>query len=221
MFFNLDPLYVVFCDMYEFDCPVWFTLCRVLIHSWFILEEGRTFSIVLTHALALCNAACSILERIKLMKSLKASIEYYRQFQVLVETGTEGLREVAGLLMAGGFLIAVSCNYVVISAFDKLPVGIYLCFGVSGLVCYVGIHQTLPLVVYCNEISSELCCSIWPNLLATNKAVISKRSFEVLRRLIIARKLVTYYYGFAKFDKETKSNFYWNIIDFTITLVLV
>lgn len=123
---DLDPIYVVFCVVYKFKSPLWFTIFRLIIVTWCTLEATRTIATILTPALTIFNATCSILVNIKRKWHIRHIIANYRQFQVLTECSRQGIRESAGMLMAAGFVIAVSSNYVVLTSFRKFPLLVYI-----------------------------------------------------------------------------------------------
>lgn len=220
VFLELDPFYIVVCLIYKLPSPWWFTLLRFIHVLWCTLEATRTFATILTAAVTIFNVTCGILENFAHRRRLSESIVKYRQIQVLTATGQLAIREAAGMLMAAGFIIAISSNYVVISGYRTFPLFVYLCFVLVNIVTYVVISQTLPLIVKCHDISSYSCGCIWHRKLLTGNFAVPGRTFRLLRKIIRSQRPITFYYGTAEFDPQTKRNFYRNIAEFTINLLL-
>lgn len=218
---NLDPIHVLACEVHKLPSPWWFSLGRFLLYLWSALEATRTFATILTPAMAIFNVAGNILRCIRQKRPLARAIKYYTQCQVLTETGRQGIREGAGLLMTAGFVIAVTCNYIVLSGFKQIPLIIYLCMIFLEIIVYLVLFQTLPLIITCFEISLETCTQIWVHRLNAMKRSLSKQDFDELRKKLKAQRPITYYYGTAIFERETKCNYYRNILEFTINSLLL
>lgn len=89
------------------------------------------------------------------------------------------------------------------------------------LVIYLVISETLPLVLRCYEQSRGLVKRLWFHEMLKIKGRVSSVEIKVLRKSIHAQEPVTYNYWSAKFDQDTKRNYYWNILEFTINLLLL
>lgn len=192
-----------------------------MLAMWSVLEVCRTLCIALTLGMAIFNMAGSIVRKISKIKQLEDGIQMYSRFQVLTEIGREGIRQTAGILMATGFFIIITANFLVIRGPQYFPLPLILFFTAADICAVLSTSQTLPLIVNCYETSTDLIRRIWIHKLMAYRAISSAYKHRIMRKVLQAQRPVTHYYGAAMFDHDTKCNFYWNILCFTINLLLI
>ncbi len=121
----------------------------------------------------------------------------------------------AGTFLGVGYIIFLVGNWVLLSGFDKLP--FELCMAVAGitLVAYLVLFQTLPLVVRINKESNQILNN-W-------KLSVGSTSGGLMywKRELKAQQPVWVYYAQTKFEKATKINYYSNIAECTINVLLI
>lgn len=166
------------------------------------------------------NIANDVCKEIQKIGIKYGAISYYSQFQVLTEVGREGIRLIAGVLISTGFIVAISTNFILLSCYDSLPLVIYICGLMISGVTYLVIIQTVPRIVRCNLFTKQLLKHIWPLAVTRRWSCVPLKTSRIILRTLKAQRPVTYYYGTAVFDQDTKINFYRNILEITTNCVL-
>lgn len=83
------------------------------------------------------------------------------------------------------------------------------------LPAYFLMDQTLPLASECNERSERLLKG-WRNNLLQVK---TDRVYWI--KMLNSERSVALYYAMTKFEKETRTNYHFQIIDCTVNVLLV
>lgn len=182
-------------------------------------EIARVISTVLTVVFTLVTSTKSLIDTIFMSTSLQRSIVLFRKLLLLTQFGKEGFREVAGVLMCFGFVVVVSINFMVLTCYQEMPLGIYIIDWLILVVICTSFSFVLPKIIDCNDYSRQFLKYDLIYDCQARCATTADRRYSL--KVIRATMPLTYYYGVAKFDQETKTNFYWQILDFTINFVLM
>lgn len=218
---QLDPIQTYFCYIRNWESSPSLTCLSLFLAYWTTMEMARSFATMLTSAVVALNMTGNVLKSISTAANLKLGLQDYVGLQIINRVGQQGIREEAGVLMFAGCLIAITCNYMVIYGAQRLPVTLYLCFIFLDLAIYLVISQTLPLILGCYEHSLGLVKRYWFHEMLRMRGRLSDFEMRVARKTIHAQTPINYYYWSAKFDQNTKCNYYWTILEFTINLLLI
>lgn len=217
---NRDPIYTYFCKIKGEEFILTHALPRFIIFTWMYLEGGRICCLVVTAAMMLFYMVCRILKHITSMNAMENGLKRYRELQVLIEIGREGSRQIFGVLLACGFFFTVTVNFLVVYGHKHLSLALHICFVLIDVATYVTIFRTIPMAVNCYNMSLKLIHRIWRHRLALFHED-SGMKMKIIKKILLAQKPITFYYGPAMLDQDTKSNFPWKILEFTITLLLI
>lgn len=86
---------------------------------------------------------------------------------------------------------------------------------------YLCISFLLPEIVYCNDVSHQLLSSLWPREFIRIQNKCFGRELAIFSKTVRAQRRIKYCYGTTVFDQETKTNFYWNVLEHTFNLLLL
>lgn len=218
---NKDPVYTYFCKIHGKEFILTHVVPRFIIFTWMCFEGGRICCLVLTAAMMLFYMTGKILSCIIYTNKVENGLKRYRELQVLIEIGREGTRQVIGVLLACGFFFAVTANFLVVYGHKHLTLVMHICFVFADLAVYVAIFRTIPMAVNCYNMSLKLIHRVWRHWLASFMSLGNGIKAKTVKRILLAQKPITFYYGPAMLNQDTKSNFLWKILEFTITLLLI
>lgn len=185
-----------------------------LVFQWCTLESARICINVLVPVINFANMYLVCLRRILTANTgLDEKIVFwYNQHYCIHQRGMDILRKLGGTVMGIGFILILLCNWMVLTGWQKMPLEIY--FVIVGLlvVVYFILSQTMPIAIRCNEISESILQN-WKGQLQRKKSYWSK--------ILVSKRPIAFYYAMTKFEIETKINYYSNIAQYTINLILV
>lgn len=195
---------------------------RLVVALLTVKEVAETMVLIGSCMIAFVVSTKQILVTINNSPVLQG-VEWYKRLQIVTETGRKGLRNVAGVLMAVGYVVITSGNYGVISSTGtlRLPIPVYICQWIVQVGMYIALGILLPLVIDYYSLSKEFKSKTWTNSCIGLLGVSTKRQFRILRKRVRSLMPITYYYGYARFDEETKTSFYIKTILNTIDLLLL
>lgn len=190
-------------------------IVRYIYLAWCIIEGGRIYATVIPPSILFCyicfTCVCNMCKR-----SLNNSTLFlYHQLHCILQTAMDFISLAAGALLAVGLILSVLLNWAVISAWNKVPAGIYFLAVMLDIVICSIISVMLPLAIKSNELSELLLCS-WRKHLAV---VAIKRRYW--KKVVKAERPMAIYYASTKFEKDTRANYYSTIVAYTVNLLLV
>ncbi len=197
------------------------TLIRYVIMQHCILAVVRCYVTFYLPAVSTFYIFLACLKRIIKKPESENSVKYYTQLRIIQQTGMTSIRTLAALLMFTGFVLCVLGTWIIISGRQIFPVLLYCMCTLVTLVIYIVIAQTIPKIVECDELSRKLIVEIWPRRKARTIRWDSNFENKMWKMILISQKPLTFYYGLAAFDRETKHNFYYNIFSNTVDIVLL
>lgn len=183
-----------------------------IIVQWCTLESTRVYITFLAPALIVFTLYIDCLNTIFTKSLNDAVISLYNQLYCINQAGTETLRTLMGLMFVSGFVLIVLGNWLVLAGWNIIPFEMYCAVLAMLLVCYFTIGETVPYAIRSNELS-EAILHRW------RSQVLGKKKQWI--RIVRARRPIAFYYALTKFEKETQVNYYSNIVDYTVNLLLL
>lgn len=218
---GIDPFRHIFQTLFptSFDNPYTkypLKFVGYVLTHWCILEASREYSTFLVPTMTIANIYLRCLQFIEKRVLSEYTFLMYQQLHCLNQRIIQICRIVAGLFMGCGLVVLlVGGNWIAISGWDYFSAEVYFLMIGLLIIMYFILYQTLPLMVSCDETSKELIQK-WKLQIYTFK---EKKRY--LLRVVKSQRLVSFYYGMTKMEKETKINFYSTILDRTIDLLLI
>lgn len=130
--------------------------------------------------------------------------------------------------MWGGFVLGVISLWAIVMGPKLLRTVFHILVCLVTVVAFVIIQQALSSVVECNECSTNLITNIWlrkgesywKSKIRTEEYA-KNFLYKVWRKRLRAQRPLVVYYAVAKFDRETKTNYYYKMCDYAVTLILI
>ncbi len=119
------------------------------------------------------------------------------------------------MILGFSFVCSVLTNWIVISGWEFFGIEIYALCIFGGIVIYILIILSLEWLCKLDELSRDVIHGWKVNLHW------QRDSHEYFVKLVRAQQPVTQYYAMSKFDKETKSNYFQSIVNYTVNAVLL
>lgn len=220
MFFNIDPGYHIM-KTFSTESTWYGLLVRYTTIQWVCVEGARTYTIWLSSVIVLFFSTHNILVTIFNQRLSIESISSYRKLLIITESMRHVTRRAFGLLMSAGFFMAVFLNFLVIACHDTIPGQLYAFACMMSLILYQIMFFSFPIGEGSYVVSHRLLKSKWPDNLAEASYKNWRHQQKCLQKTVVAMRPVVYYYGIAVFHTETKTNFCWNLLEYTINLLLV
>lgn len=186
---------------------------RLFLVHFAIMECTRSYSLILLPILTIFKVHFAVLDNIYSLPASGYAIRKYTQLQCISKRGYEGIRLIAGTLMTVGFGICVVGLWVVIHGWKMFPPIYYLMVSLCTLIVYTMVFLTLPVIVKINKLSQDLLNVHWKRL-GMDKGLVWKKQLR-------AQCQISFYYGSARFDDSTETNFYNSIIENTVNVILL
>lgn len=189
-------------------------IVNYLLNQWITMEACRIFISVSIPTMTICNMYLNILRTIRNEPLNLRTLLFYHQLHCINQIGMKIIAGIAGTFMCIGFVVSIWGNWVIVSGGCFLPTEIY--FYVLGItfIVYIIIDQTIPLVIKFNELSIEILLQWKYNVFRQTAQV------RYWKKKIRAQTLVYFYYGYAKFDRDTRVNYYSSIVNNSINAML-
>lgn len=224
--FKLDPNYVPIGDMFPYSADSWLTIIlRFCIILFAGLEAARTITLFILFTVSVPYTYCCVLRIIERIPMRYNPISKYIELQIINQIGMDPLRQVAAVLMGTGFLLAVLGAWTFCLGWKFFPLLVYAFFGLITVNTYTVIGLALPKVIKCHELSEKTMQIVWPILLREHCmryfGGLRGFAYKVKMRRLSALQPISVYYGGARFDKDTKTTFYTNILEETINIILI
>lgn len=221
MITNLDPMFSITEQIfYGWDPRFKFTF-RFILNLWATVQVTRPLLVCVTCSLSFIEANKAVITEITKQKLSWHCLQLYSRLQLTANIGHDAIKQLAAVYMALGFYLSVVVNFVIINCFNSIPLLFYLCSCTIAVMVYLCLNFLLPEVVYCSETSEHLLSSLWRWEFVGIKRTSLRKQSSILGKTLRAQRPIKYQYGNAVFDKETKTNYYWNILESTIDILLL
>lgn len=221
MLANLDPMFSITERFFNDWDQKWKFLLRFIFNQWATLQGTRILLVCFTCSLSFVASSKTVITAITKQRLSWHSLQLYSRLQLTATIGHDAIRQLAAVYMALGFFLSVAVNFILINCFNSIPLPIYLCFCIIASVVYLCLNFLLPEIVYCNEISKHLLSSLWRREFVRIKGTLVRKESSIVEKTLLAQRPIKYYYGTAIYDQETKSNYYRNILEYSINILLV
>lgn len=196
-------------------------LLRYVTLQWAVVEGARTYSFWLSIVVGVVTSTRNIVRGIRMEKLSFTQLNNYRKLQIVTQAMRQVTSILHGILMAAGFFLAVFLNFLLITCRHSIPAQVYVFVSLLTCCLYLIILLTIPIGVDAYTWSQDLVRRIWFQKLVSEKSSCSKYEGRIMRKWIFAQNHVAFSYGIAIFDEETRRNYNWNILIYTINLILV
>lgn len=218
---NIDPMYYLLPCNEGLATRICLILVRYGICQWAALEGTRIYSVFLTFHV--CNAACNmrIVTRIMSENCLPKALDLYTKLQLVIVSGRRAFSLYNAILVMDGCIMMILLNYLILKCYYIMPFAIYVNSVFLDIVIALVIHQTLPLAVNQYESTKDICTYKWQDDVLKMRTKTTSLSLKELRKTIKCQRPVAFYYGIAVFEMSTKQNIYRNILDQTISLLMM
>lgn len=193
---------------------------RLIVCSLTSKEVSETVGLIDSILMCALLSTTSIL-KYSSKRGASEGIEWYKKLQIVTSTAMAPGRKFSAVMISLGFVLVISGNYGIFAGSGVIPIPIYACHCVVQVALYAVVGLTLPRVVACFTFSNDMITAIWPKSLIGNYDKFSRRRFHIQRKTIRSLMPITFYYGTARFDEETKTSFYVHTLLHTIDLLLV
>lgn len=183
--------------------------------QWCTLESTRIYISLLLPLLGIFSIYVACLKNLYDRALSQNVIALYRQLYCINQVGFIIIRYLTGTLMGFGLLLAVCCNRIVLVGWNTFPISIYFsCLGFLAITYFV-IALAVPYAICSNE-ESECLLKRWRNQVQFKYA-----TRLCLKKQVWSLRPVAIYYADTKFERDTKVNYYFNIVSYTVNLLLV
>ncbi len=220
VYLELDPIYLIVETNFPYLLTNWWTkwtlICfRYIWHQWCTLEVSRLSLITCVPLIFISNSYLNIVHSLQKKSFGNRVIESYTHFRCVHQIGLETGACIIGIQMSFGFLILVICNGVIIRGWHIFPATFYFFIVALDINVTFIVFQTLPVAIIVWNICSGMIVS-WKR----STCKISENRLY-WRKALRAQPPVAFHYATAKFDADTKRNYYANIFESTINLILL
>lgn len=217
----MDPLYFMYRSPESAFLRVLLQLIRFGLSFWTSLECTRIYSVFLTFELDTTVYNIRIIRRCLSERNLKESLRIYEAFQVIVESGRAALRRTLAIMVFDSCILMIVLNYLILKCSSLMPLSIYACSAAFDIIIAMGVHTILPITIEFYESTRDRIERGWRVELLKLRQKISWVAYKELQRRIRSQRPVTFYYGVGIFESSTRENMYRNILDQTLSLVLM
>lgn len=199
---------------------------RYLATHWSVLEATRSYAMILISLMAHTNALTNIVRSISRIPVSQLTFNFYTKLQYLTQIGNEPIRYEAGTLMNSGFILCVVGNWLSLFGWEFIRFEVNLSMVLITVVVYFVIHETLPFAIRCHEESKRMIDSWDYKFIQQRKRVLRENTnsgvmtLRLWRKVCRAQKPITLFWCTTKFQKDTKVNFYSNIVYYTVNMLL-
>lgn len=221
MIVNLDPMFSIVAQLLHNWNPIIKFTIRLVFNLWACLVVTQSIITCFTCSLSFVAASETVLARIIKQKLSWSSIRLYIRMQLISNIGHDVIKFLAAFYLTLGFFLALVVNYILINCFNLVPILIYLCAFMIATVLYLCLNFLLPQVVYCTEVSTHLIKHLWYWDQIRIRKIFTRFQSVMMRKVLRAQRPIKYYYGNTAFDQDTKRNYYWKILEYTINLSLL
>lgn len=224
MFSNIDPIHHVIKNLFPYFNESFFFIrlfCRVVLQSWVTIESARTHSIILPQTLCFNYLFMKCLKRVKNFENKRKALLIYTHLRLVSNTGQNCIRYIAGVYMICGLILLVTGNYSVLKGWKSLPATMYSVMVLILLCIYILVSETVPLITKCHSFSKQMIEVDWFSNMAITDCFVKRKDRKMWRLRVQAQKPITFYYGPALFEKNTKINFYSRVINHSVDALLL
>lgn len=228
---NADPAHIILEQVLPTSSPSITALkliFRAVLLQFVAVEGCACVGIIIMCGTSAFTIMTSNIRLIAEIPPTENALRIYFQLRCLLQIGFECMRFITSQLMGLGFLIATFATWVLVRGWKLFPPLLYTALSVITVAIYIGISQTLPKCVNSHKYSQHLLEVQWPKAnvdcwqnrqQSSNNA--GRRQYKVWKKMLRAQRTITWYYGMAAFDMDTKTNFYESIFDHALDLILI
>ncbi len=229
---NYDPGYYFFNYLlHPIDHQSWAIktvtiIIRFVTTQWSVMECCRSQAIILIASMSYCNMIIKCLRGISRIPLSEKTVQEYMKLRYVSQIGKESAQNLAGILMGVGFVICICGNWVSIFGWRFIPFEVNIAMCLITVVVYLCIHETLPRAIKCHEYSKMLV-KTWDYKymklqIQSGKCTANSNNMYIKswRKTCKAQQPITLYFFTTKFKRETNVNFYSNIVNYTVDMLL-
>ncbi len=198
---------------------------RYITTHWSVLEATRSYTLTCIAYMAYYNINNSCLHAINEIPLSEITMKEYIELQYINRIGQHSLKYISGSLMSAGFMILVVGNWLSLVGWDFIPIQVNLSMTLITIIVYFVLYESLPMAIYGHEYSKKMIFKWEAKYVAkqnvgsfiTKSGALRVKSW---RKMCRAQQPITFYWCTAKFEQETKVNFYSNIFEHTLNMIL-
>ncbi len=217
---NIDPVHKL-CRMYypyllkNVYYKYTLVLIRFIAIQQMVTECARILLTLLIPYLTMLKTFMDILKLLHSRQLTRKTILLYNQLHCINHMVIDICRWFNAMILFIGFVCSVLINWVVLCGWELLGLEIYAVCNFVGIGMYCLMILSLEWLCQLDEFSREVINSCKVNMYRQT------HSLKYFVKLVRAQKPVTLYYAMTKFDKETKSNYFNNIVNYTVNAILL
>jgi len=240
---DVDPVYYYFQPLltkYLYNFEVYIRVYRFLFLVMWATDTARFLVCVMILAFIQVRYTVSCLRNIEKIGCRTSSIvprtifmnlglHYYQRFRVIVKLCRYLIDETAAYTMVGGGGAVIVCNFTAIKLYHIIPMPEYLLFPMISIICPIFGSNAMQVGAQCYEISRNFK-AIWMKSLVCpcNKLFggqFTGGHFAYWRRKCKTIVPTCYYFGvndyrFSNFNREVLPNFWFAVLNYSISAIL-
>ncbi len=217
---NIDPVYKlcrIYCPFLLADVYSKYTLAliRFIVIQHLATECSRIILMINVPFLTMLKTFIDILYILRGRQLSRQTILLYNQLHCINHMVIDICKGFNAMVLGFAFVCIVLTNWVAICGWELFRLEIYAVCSFIGIGMYFFIIFSLQWLCKLDEFSREVI-HCWK--INTHRQPDSLRYFV---RVVRAQQPVAQYYAMTKFDKETKSNYFDNIVNYTVNAILL
>lgn len=226
VYLNIDTTYV-FALLAFPNCAskTYFKILRFLLTFWGSLESARSLSTILLPSMSIFSIYISCLKLLKRKFPSMKSIRVYKYLQCTMQIGYTVFQYMAGILINTGFVICVVSNWISIVGWKILPLEMYAVLEIIACVIYIVTFVALPQASKLHEYSRNILKYSWGyyhvRMGTCSKNSIERINFKIWQLSLRSLRPISFHYGLAVVDKNTKKIFFTNVVIYTINMLFL
>lgn len=217
---GIDPIY----QLCKIHYPIWLSnkinLYILALFRYALLQRtvNEGFRILLTIVILFLTILKTFMNILKLLGNRqlnRQTILLFNQLHCINQMVIYVFKYFNGMLMGFAFVIIILLNWIIISGGSIFGWEIYA-------VCAMGNITLSSIMILALEWACQID-EISKTVIQRWKVNTHKQPYSIKYwiRLVKAQQPISLYYGMTKFDKETSSTYYHNIVDYTVNAVLL
>lgn len=215
---NLDPLYFLqtrYINYSSWTFQLLFITLRTFLMSWTLIEAMRCYSFFDIFSLVSINMSVKIVRSLVNCAFSPYAFMKYIKVQCCNKIGSDVIQVITTGYMFGGATYMLGGNLVMLLCYHIINTEIYFWFITLNFIVYTFFKVGTQIVVECDIVSKQVMEEFLESLMMVN----GHKAYW--KRKVKALKEISFYYGLAKFDQQTQINFFENLLEATLNLVLL
>lgn len=206
---NMDPYHSL-----ELIFNIKLNYCvRLCLMHLLTLEFTRSCNIITFPILSIFKIYLSLLNEIRRLPSNWVAVRKYTRLQCINKCGDEAFRLIDGTLMIVGFVLCIIGLWIILQGWKFLPLLLYLMASLTVISGFIVVLVKIPSLVNVYKCSRYLIDVHWRRHNNANS--------RYMRRLFKAQRPICFYYGTAEYTNTTETVYYHNILDSTVSVMLL